>query len=196
MWASLRLRDPWSVPNTPMTPPPLGNTDLPLRLINVWRGSFLPSFFFFPSLSKKLKMESKSQRSETKKRDRNGENSGRKKKKTSTQASTLAAVAAVGRHTLPGLAWRKAPLFRSEVSRGEARPPPPPDPGQRRSLLGPRTGPSCFSVPPVLLPVLLPASATAQQTGKGCSLASALPKHQGSHMWGKAGLLRWAPGCP
>lgn len=31
-----------------------------------------------------------------------------------------------GRHTLPGQAWRKAPLFRREVSRGEARLPPPP----------------------------------------------------------------------
>lgn len=34
MWASLRPRDPRTVPNTPTTPPPLGSTDLPLYLIN------------------------------------------------------------------------------------------------------------------------------------------------------------------
>ena len=49
-----------------------------------------------------------------------------KKKKTQHRPALSAAVAAVGQAHPPGQAWRKAPLFRREVSRGEARPPPPP----------------------------------------------------------------------
>jgi hypothetical protein len=65
---------------------------------------------------------------------------GRKEKKNHHhQRCTVAAAA--GSHTLLGgqAAWRKAPLLGWEVSRGEARPPNPPDPGQCRSLL-PRPG--------------------------------------------------------
>lgn len=46
-----------------------------------------------------------------------------------------AVAAAVGQAHPPRRVWRKAPLFGREVSRGEARSPHPPDPGQCRSLL-------------------------------------------------------------
>lgn len=162
MWASLRLRDPWSVPNTPTTPPPFGNTDLPLRLINVWRGRFLPFFFFLSSSLKKLKMETRSQRSETKKRDRNGEKSGRKKKKK-TQHSRQRWQQS-GRHTLPGRRGER-PLC-SAGRLAEVRParPLPPDPGQRRSLLR--------------APVLGPATSLSPQS-------SSQPAQQPSR-WGRA----------
>lgn len=127
MWASLRPRDPRTVPSTPTTPPPFGSTDLTLHLINALRGRFP----FPPAPLKKLKMETKSQGSGTKERERNGEKSRRRRK----QQRSLQWRQPSGRHTLPGGCGER-PLC-SSARLAEVRPAPlhPPDPGPCRSLL-------------------------------------------------------------
>lgn len=143
-------------------------------------------------------METKSQRSGTKKREKNGEKSGRRKKKKKTGQRSLQWWQQPGRHTLPGQAWRKAPLFRREVSRGEARPAPSPLTLGSSQIASQGPNRARLLLRPPILPILLPASRSTQQPRKDCSLPRVVPKHQRSHMWGRAvlGSSNGPPGCP
>lgn len=77
------------------------------------------------------------------------EKSQEEKKKKSAPS---AVAAAAGRAHPPGRAWRKAPLFRWEVSRGEAYPPIPLTLGSADRFTGPGAGPGCFPDPLILRP--------------------------------------------